>query len=375
MFRRELCAHGASGIEGCRRCLDVCGTGAITSANLSIEIDPYLCQGCGECSTVCPSGAISYAYPGRAETLNRLWRMLDAYFDAGGRSPLVLFHDDAGGKAWVEGNAERLPEFVLPYALESLGSVGLEVWLSALALGAGRVLLLAAARPTGPAQQALVAQIGYAGEILSAMGYEATLVEMIGPDDGLDRLAEDAPALPERPRARFAAVSEKRTVLHMAVEHLHRYGRREAEFAPLSTGAPFGEVWVDGGKCTLCMACVSICPSSALADGGELPRLKFIEANCVQCGLCESACPEDAVALAPRYVYDQQEARRTRVLHEEPVFNCIECGKPFATEKMIKTITDRLQDNWMFQGEGRRRLMMCEDCRVKAMFGRPGGGA
>ena len=48
---------------------------------------------------------------------------------------------------------------------------------------------------------------------------------------------------------------------------------------------------------------------------------------------------------------------------------CGACGKPFATRKMLDKVTRKLEGHWMFQTpEARRRLEMCEDCRVRDMF-------
>jgi hypothetical protein len=56
-------------------------------------------------------------------------------------------------------------------------------------------------------------------------------------------------------------------------------------------------------------------------------------------------------------------------LHEEIPFHCIVCGKPFATQKMMQVMTDKLKGHWMFQNaEALRRVQMCGDCRVREMF-------
>lgn len=361
----EICAHGARGVSGCRLCLDACAAGAIVSSQEEIEVDPYLCQGCGDCATVCPAGAINYTYPARRDTLNRLRRMLEAYFQAGGQAPLLLLHDDREGKAWLM--EQTLPDPILPYEVESLSSVGMEIWLAALAYGAAAVLLLDPGNMTGQSEEALSSQLTYAGEILTGMGYAPSCLRLVRADAFEWQAAASMPA--GMPQARFGGIDEKRTALRWAVEHLHRQAPEPASEVALSPGAPFGKVEANRERCTLCMACVSVCPEAALEDGRDRPLLKFIEANCVQCGLCESACPEDAITRAPRYLYDTKEARRPRILHEEAVFHCIACGKPFATQSMIKTIMARLQDHPMFQGENRRRLAMCEDCRVKSQFG------
>lgn len=122
------------------------------------------------------------------------------------------------------------------------------------------------------------------------------------------------------------------------------------------------------------MACPSVCPARALSAGGDLPALRFVEWNCVQCGLCEKACPEGSIRRVPRFLYDADARLQTRVMNEDRPFQCIRCGKPFATAKIIERMTDKLSAHWMFQKpEAVLRLKMCEDCRVKDMF-KDGGG-
>jgi Fe-S-cluster-containing hydrogenase component 2 len=124
------------------------------------------------------------------------------------------------------------------------------------------------------------------------------------------------------------------------------------------------------------MGCVDICPVNALRDGAGLPQLNFAEASCVQCGLCEKACPEDAIQRAPRYLFDSEARNKPRTLNEEQPFCCISCGKPFATRSMLDVMQKKLEGHWMFQtDESRRRLQMCENCRVKDMFSGEAGNA
>ena len=69
--------------------------------------------------------------------------------------------------------------------------------------------------------------------------------------------------------------------------------------------------------------------------------------------------------LEPRLVVDGELRNRLVTLHEEPPFCCVSCGKPFATKSVITRMMAKLEDHWMFQDErAKRRLMMCEDCRV-----------
>ena len=62
-----------------------------------------------------------------------------------------------------------------------------------------------------------------------------------------------------------------------------------------------------------------------------------------------------------------QDSRR-RILNEEEPFKCLGCGKPFTTQSMIEKMEEKLAGHRMFEGDGMRRLKLCEDCRVKDMF-------
>lgn len=364
-----ICAHGRSGIRACTRCIDSCPTAAITSLGDTIEVNASLCQGAGSCATACPTGAISYDYPRLSDSLQHLRLLLQAYREAGGADAVLLFHDAATGRAAIRRLAAQLPERVIPVEVEELGSLGLDTWLAALAYGAAAVVLLATPSLPGRVLRAVTLQSEVAGQILAGMGYPETTLQLCQADDArLPSVLVAAPGTAGRLPAAFAALDEKRTVIRLAVEHLHAQAPRPRPLVPLPAGAPFGEVLLDQSRCTLCMACVSQCPAHALAAGDGIPQLIFIEANCVQCGLCCRTCPEDAIAASPRYLYDSQQRNKRRILNEEEPFLCISCGKPFATRKMIDRITAQMRGHAMFQGAALERLKMCEDCRVKVMF-------
>jgi len=373
-YNASLCAHGGSGLTGCTRCLDVCPTGAISSLGDKINVDPHICQGAGSCATACPSGAISYSYPPPATTLERLRLLLGSYREAGGMAPILLFHDADSGQDLVEQQADTLPDTVFPIAIEEAGSVGLECWLAALAYGAARIVLVVTEQTPPSVHGELHAQLATAQALLAGLGYPAPALQLV------DTAADLLPALtagelmPAFPPAGFAASNRKRDTLYYALDHLaaHAAATLPATFE-LPAQAPFGEIRVEQSACTLCMACVAICPADALFDGVDQPRLEFLEANCVQCGLCETACPEDAISRRPRFVVDPRERRQRRLLHAEAAFHCIACGKPFATRSLIDKLQAKLEGHHMFQDEqARRRLLMCGDCRVGDLF-RAGG--
>jgi len=74
-----LCAHSRAEKPACSNCLNVCPTGAITSAGEHVAIDPMVCAGCGSCSAVCPSGAIRYDAPPTDTLFQRLNTLASHY--------------------------------------------------------------------------------------------------------------------------------------------------------------------------------------------------------------------------------------------------------------------------------------------------------
>lgn len=374
----DICAHGRRGIRGCTRCLEVCPAWAISSAGEHVTVNPNLCQGFGTCASVCPTGAITYAYPSTGDLLGYLRTVLVTYRDAGGADPLLVFFDSASAAGMDAGLGAALPENALPVELEEVGSIGMDAWLTCLAYGARRVLILTGSNTPASIRDTLEQQIGYAAPILEGMGYPGAAIEVLDSADAaaVTAAANSDEAISLESPARFAPAPEKRLLLRAAINHLLEHAPSQRKSAALPAGAPFGQVKVDANLCTLCMSCVAVCPTSALREGQGLPQLNFVERSCIQCGACETACPEDAVSLETRFLYDDKARGAQRLLHEEQPACCISCGKPFATRSMLKVMAKKLEDHWMFQGEAeRRRLEMCEDCRVKdLMRAQQGGG-
>jgi ferredoxin len=355
-YDAAICAHGRSGQIACTRCIDACPAEAISSLIEKVTVDAHRCQGGGICATVCPSGAIRYSYPRPADTLEQIRLLLRTYRQEGGSQAVLVF------VAASDAEPPPLPANQIPLRIEELASVGLEVWLSALAYGAESVLLLDQGGMPESVAQALKQQITTAGEILAALGYPPHAIRLVGVADLAEAGATGRLGIEP---ANFAANGGKRQVAYMAIDHLFAQAARTRPMASLTVGAPFGTAQVSAEACTLCLACVGACPGKALLSGQDEPQLRFIEANCVQCGLCTRTCPEDAIWITPRLLFNREERSRVRLLHQEPPFCCTVCGKPFATRSVIQNMLRKLEGHAMFQdGRARHRLTMCQDCRV-----------
>ena len=371
-YKPSICVHSRRQLAGCSQCLDACPADAIISTGDTVSVNPSLCQGCGSCTTVCPSGAMSYALPTLDVSVDRLRTMLQTYFEleTTTASPQILIHDLNNAEMQIEALADQLPANIIAFSIEEIGGLAMPFWLSALALGAGGVTVWDAGSHSDHDWLELQQEIIKTSQMLAGIGYEEKVVNWCGDYDFLSLKTQllSVNQMPMIKRATFAGVDNKRRMISLALDHLHKQAPEPVEILALADNAAFGELKIDTQACTLCHSCVSVCPVGAVLDGNDRPQLNFIEDLCVQCGLCVTACPEDAITLIPQYLFNREQARKVRLLHEEPIFNCIRCDKPFATKKMIDTMTEKLKNHAMFQGAALERLKMCEDCRVKAMF-------
>ena len=423
-YKQKICAHSRNEQIGCTACIDVCSAQAIRSdasmkgradkagggkgrndaaggtgrndaaggtgrndaaggtgrndAAGGIVVEPHLCVGCGACTTVCPSGALTYATPRPNEQGRRIRTMLSSYLRAGGKDAALLIHSQAAGTrligelgrlARTDAHVHGVPARVMPLDVWHTASVGIDLWLSAIAYGASQVWVLLSDEEAPEYRHALTEQMAVAQAIVTGFGLAGEHFRIVSAEDAraLDAALRTPPAQTVKQAAAFSVQAEKRATLDLAIDHLmSQAGLVPQEIALPVGGSPFGNLVVDTDTCTMCLSCVSACPESALADNPDTPQLRFIEKNCVQCGLCASTCPEDAITLQPRlWLADEGKARKQmRVLNEAQPYRCVRCDKPFGTLKAIESMLTKLSGHSMFQGVAAERLKMCGDCRV-----------
>ena len=379
-FDQALCAFDRQGVRGCRRCLDHCPAGAIQidTEAASIQVDPYRCQGCGSCMTGCPTGALRYARP----------RPLTLLDEVAGRLALTptaaLSEPPAAGSAEASPAATRppaarsllihaddaepagLPPEVLALPVPSLGAVGAEIWLGALALGAARVVILAGGFLPATTRRVLDEEIANTRQQLAAIGEAAERLRLVETLDGIDwRGTGDRP--PALALGVLEAARTKRAQVNAALRHLARHAPAERSLIE-APAAAFGTLQVDTERCTTCMACAGLCPTGALRrrDGA----LAYLQADCVQCGICARACPEQAIETTACIDGHAERSQTEQILKAaEERFCCLECGTPFAPRSLVEQGIARVAHHPMFQGQGRRLLELCPSCRLRASAG------
>lgn len=357
-FDEALCAFDRQGVQGCRRCLDSCPAGAIGSNSDGIRIDPYLCRGCGGCTLACPTGAIRYARPRLELTQRVISELLEQHTSE--IAPVLAVH--AG-----ESDAFSVPDGVAELKVTAIGSVGPELWLSALAMGASRVIILCSGILQPTTYRVLEAQINLHRRLLGAIGHAPERIRLTRNPRGVYWGGLSNPWPPMK-LALLKKQRSKRGQFMTALLHLAHHADTEPGSVVLADGAPFGGLALQEKHCTLCLACVRLCPTGALKERDG--ALAFAERDCVQCGLCTRGCPENAIGLLPGFNSDMVGFGAERTLKTaSEAFLCVQCGTPFASRSLVKGSMAHVHNHPMFRGEGRRLLEMCMNCRQKSTFG------
>jgi ferredoxin len=366
-YQAAWCVHGASAVKGCARCLDVCSTGAITSAGSQVRVDPHLCQGCATCALACPTGALSFRQPTRESLRQQLAEALGRRVTS---TPALLVVHAAAQADAVQRAVDARP--VLTLAVDPLPAFGEELWLEAFALGAQGVVLLDDESLAPASRELVAARVAQARLQLQAFGLPAHRLGFMGVGTLAGWLDVQARGpgftLPESAAAAQARPATKRLAQLATLARLGQ-GAGAVASVELPAGACFGEVRVDRRRCTLCFACANLCPTAALSsEEGGTPRLRFAEDACVQCGLCERGCPENAITLHPRFRPQADLRGATRVLNEDELLACTSCGTPFISRKLLASSFERIKGHPVLAQGGRERLMTCPACRQSALL-------
>ena len=372
-FDENLCAHSKNNKIGCTKCLDVCPAGAIQSLGDIVSVDPGICGGCGFCGSVCPSGAIQTDYPSLDIILNSLSEISADFLKAGGKNPVLIISDGNYGNEMIDlisRHGNGLPANVIPYEMHSVGRVGHDLLVSAIALGFKKIFILL--NPKNSEEYSfLPKQVELANTLLSGVAKNNSNSIFIIDDNDPEKVElkiYETEGYTKIKSAPFIALGAPRGILRAGIQGLSKSNNNKNSLIKLPEGSPYGKVDVNLESCTICLSCVSACPAGALQDNPDSPQLLFREDACLQCGICVATCPEKAISLVPQFNLNDDAMSATVIIEDQP-FDCIECGKTFGSTKSIERIIEKLSSHSMFEQDGRTEMLrMCEDCRVGVMF-------
>jgi ferredoxin len=365
-FEPARCVHRRQRVAGCDRCLDVCPAAAITTDKRAIKVDAHLCRGCGTCTVVCPTGALTHADPAFDDVVERLDRALQVFRSAGGVNPWVGFYAD--DPAPITGWAADQGIPLLPLAVSSVSSVGLETLFAVLGLGAAGAVLSVPEGMPGGLVSTLTRHVDLAKTILEGLGQPRSRVSMLygeAAEQGLVVTPQlhGPPADPvwsypsnnPDPRARLLTVFDRLSSQSCP--------RPKEGYVDLPGWATFGAVTVDSNVCTMCLACTSLCPTGALSADRTGAELGFLEATCVQCGLCEHGCPEGAISRRSRFDYRALRRKNVAILNRARMTNCTQCAQPFMSTALLASALKCLSGDGAAVTQARQMLDVCPRCR------------
>ncbi|ABO08805.1 4Fe-4S binding protein [Pyrobaculum calidifontis] len=280
----------------CGICAKACPFSAVKYAERKyVEVDYGLCADCGLCNAVCPVEAI------------QMPSLPDGYLaDLVKTSPGSL-------------------KFICDYAFELEDEEGVRV--KCIAAIPRQYLYLAAARH---------------GEASAHCA-----------------LGESCPLWPAAERwGRGLAREGKDFVVKSEVKPLEPGGRWQSRMLAAAVGMPVGNVEVLQG-CTLCGACVNVCPTDALSLREF--ELRIVPALCIGCGLCAEKCPEGVMRVSES---PSPAPYERKTLFRDAPARCSSCGKSLPyTEAAARKIAERLKS----AGLPHDHVYLCEECRLKRL--------
>ena len=347
----SICQYHERREEICGKCAEVCPTVAIVKLDDTkhLKFSHIDCHGCGGCISVCPSGAVEYAQmPRRA-----FYEIAKLYQD---KTTLVIPR-----KMGLDALHVSLPQNVLPLGIEGEKFLHEAHLLTLLQESGSSVVFYTdfISKGTGDVISILnqAYEKMYGTKAIYVAMNEAELIQALqeaGPVEGTRHgIQEEGLRKREIFSARLAwAVGEGDYGTIEAGEHVH-----------------YGTIAIDEDACTLCLSCVGACNVRALTAHPEDNSLRFDASICTSCGYCEATCPEkDCLSVVRGEIVLNKQWFGQRIMAKDTLFECIKCGKPFATSKSINRIVAIMTPLFAGNDTKLKSLYCCGDCKPKVMF-------
>ena len=351
VYDKTICQYHERREEICSKCEEVCPTVAIVKHDEEkhLEFSQIDCHGCGGCISVCPSGALDYA-PSNRESIFEIAKELR------GHIPLIIprnmdIHDvDIPLKAGV-----------LLLSLEGEKFLHEGTFLTLVQESGSQVIFYSDFISKGSRDSIDILNQIYQKKY----GVDAVLVAMN--EDELKEALEKV-AFVENSRYTFNEEgAKKREIFAIRLRDL----LGEEDLGEVTTGehVHYGHVKVNESNCTLCLVCVGACNVGALIANTEDNTLRLNASICTMCGYCEVSCPEaDCLSIGKDVIELKPSWFKEEVLAKDTLFECVECGKPFATTKAVMKIAEMMAPVFASDPIKERTLYCCEECKPKIMM-------
>lgn len=350
-YDSSICQYHERREEICAKCAEVCPTVAITKQDKEkhLKFSHIDCLGCGGCISVCPSGALDYSQM----PVSAFYEIAKLYKD---KIPLIMPRKMLQENIWLQ-----LPQNVLPFAIEGEKFLHESHLLTLLQESGSQLIFYTDFISKGSKDVISILNQIYQAKYQQ----EAILVCM------------DIQALKEGvKKANFIANSYnsiyqenliKREIFAKRV--LFMVGDENLGTVKSGEHVRYGDVKINEDNCTLCLSCVEACNVNALSANSEDNTLRLNASVCTTCGYCEATCPEkECIEVVRGEISLEKRWFERRVMAKDTLFECVHCGKPFATTKSVMKIANIMEP--LFHGDKAKvkSLYCCADCKPKVMF-------
>ncbi|SFZ98921.1 Iron-sulfur cluster-binding protein [hydrothermal vent metagenome] len=351
VYDKTICQYHERREEICSKCEEVCPTVAIVKHDetKTLEFSQIDCHGCGGCISVCPSGALDYA-PSNRDSISEISKEIR------GHIPLIIPRNMN-----IENLNIELKENVLPLAVEGEKFLHEGTFLTLAQESGSQIVFYSDFISKGSRDSIDILNQIYQKKY----GVDAVIIAM---NETELKEALEVVNFVENSRYTFnESGAKKREIFAIRLRNIVG----EDDLGVVTTGehVHYGRVRVNEDKCTLCLVCVGACNVDALIANTEDNTLRINSSVCTMCGYCEVSCPEadcldivkDVIELKPSWFKEE-------VLAKDTLFECVECGKPFATTKAISKIAEMMAPIFAVDPIKERTLYCCADCKPKIMM-------